>query len=67
MLHEGRTNAEVYKIAEIVFGEAGSILQKSNGYVQALVCLKKIPGPWDKDGTSEKVRAAAREVVGGKR
>ncbi len=63
MLAPGRTNAEVYRIAALVFGEPTTILEKSNRYIQALVCLKRIPGPWDKDGTTEKVRAAAREVV----
>lgn len=65
MLAEGRTSAEVERIAALVFGDAGSILERSNNYQQALVVLKKIPGPWDKDGTAEKVRAAARLVVGG--
>jgi len=60
----GPTLAQIVEIAERSFGALTSPLLKSNAVVQTVVVISDIPGPWDQDGTAERVRAAEREVMG---
>ena len=65
MLAEGRTLAEVLEVSRRVFGPTETILTKSNNFVQTLVVLKNIPGPWLSEPRAEEIRRVAREVVRG--
>jgi len=65
VLAEGRTVAEVLETARRVFGEPQSITEKNAGFVQTLVVLKRIPGPWLSEPRAAEIRRVAREVVRG--
>lgn len=64
VLREGRTLAEVLEVAARVYGRPATINEKNAGYLQTLVVLRNVPGPWLTEPKAAEIRRAAVEVVG---
>lgn len=63
-LAPGRTIGEIVEVGRRVFGFR-SITEKNAAFVQCLVVLRNVPGPWLTEPKAEVIRRTAREVVRG--